>query len=515
MTESSNPNTTINILPANVPAPNAAQRCLVVAQKLSGGSATAQQLYTDVAYADIAGLAGAGSMGEDAVDAYRDVNEVTPIDMIFLDDPTGNPGVAEILWDGTATENGTLTITVASERNGQAAVSISKDDTSDDVATAVTAAFTSLTKCVAGVTTDGVTTDQNNITYRHDGTEGNFFAVRVEGSVAGITYTITGATGGSGVATVPDIAAIVGSQRYQKVIGPGTLGTDWMTDLLDARFNTTNRILDGVGIVTLADTKSNHVTALNLLNSQSLCYQCEGVESQSDYKGPSMMETLFARSAMVAAVSNLRLSDGENISGYVNAVNGPSDATGGPALASLPYFNTPLPLPVMKAGYGFTDTEVEEIKTAGGFVAGNNTAGNQVILDEVTTTYKTDSAGNDDPSFKYLNYVETASQAREYMFNNVKKDCAQSRLTTGDLVPNRNINNEQSMRAKFVRYYGVLAGPDYVLTQAGEDALVFFKGNLTITVDLVTGLVTANMKTPIVTQLRTIIANMQLAFSLS
>ena len=115
-------------------------------------------------------------------------------------------------------------------------------------------------------------------------------------------------------------------------------------------------------------------------------------------------------------------------------------------------------------------------------------------------------------SFKFLNYVDTSSNAREYMFNNAKSDFAQSRLTLGDLIPFRNINNADSIAARFVGYYSRLSEQDFVLTQAGESALQYYKQNLSVTIDLAEGKATVLQQVPIVTQLRTIISTFQLVF---
>jgi phage tail sheath gpL-like len=135
-----------------------------------------------------------------------------------------------------------------------------------------------------------------------------------------------------------------------------------------------------------------------------------------------------------------------------------------------------------------------------------------IIFGEVVTTYKYDSASNADISFKYIEYVETASNVREYFFNNVRTRFAQSRLTAGDVVGNRNMANAGVISAYFDELYSTLAGANYVLTQSGENAMAFFKANKTVTVDIATGKATVTMIVPIVTQLREIFAEMQIAF---
>jgi len=516
MTVISEPNVTVNIVGANVAASNVAQAFLLPAQMTAAGTATAGELYTNVSVDDIETLAGLGSIALDGYEAFRTVNKVTPIDMIFLDDPTGDAAVGTALFAGTtASKAGQYTVRIGSERNGKATVTVAKSDTPAQVATAFAAAYASLTKCLATVAVNGGTPEQIDITANNDGTEGNFVGLEIVGTVPGITYTLTGMTGGTGIPTLTTVFDVIGEKRYQTISWPGTYGTSGLTDLLEPRWNVNNAVKDGVGFVCIADTASNHVTALELLNAKTLCYQFDKMESTSGYKGPAIRETLFGRNCMFCGLHALRLSQDANIAQFVNGAGGPSDTIGGPAIASLPYFNSPLPIPVMEESFGFTATEKETIKTAGGYTIGNNTAGNQTIVGEVKTTYKTDIAGNPDPSFEFLNYVDTMSQVREYFFNNLKKDCAQSRLTEGDLLPNRNMNNALSIETKLIRYYGVLSGQAYVLLQAGEAARNFFVENLSITLNTVAGTVLFSCKTPPIVQLRNIIGTIQIAFSVN
>jgi predicted extracellular nuclease len=128
------------------------------------------------------------------------------------------------------------------------------------------------------------------------------------------------------------------------------------------------------------------------------------------------------------------------------------------------------------------------------------------------TTYKTDSGANADITWKFLNYVDTSSNIREYMFNNYKSRFAQSRLTAGSVSRGRDMANDVIIRAYTEQLYKDLAGPNYVLVQDGEDAFVYFKENLTVTLDLGLGKATLTMFVPIVTQLRQIIATIKIAF---
>ena len=75
--------------------------------------------------------------------------------------------------------------------------------------------------------------------------------------------------------------------------------------------------------------------------------------------------------------------------------------------------------------------------------------------------------------------------------------------------------NQIIIEAELDKLYSELASADFVVTEAGEEALQFFKANRVVTIDKINGAVGIDMKTPIVTQLRTILANMQIAFSIN
>jgi hypothetical protein len=192
------------------------------------------------------------------------------------------------------------------------------------------------------------------------------------------------------------------------------------------------------------------------------------------------------------------------------------DQFGGVASASLPYFNTVIAeLPGISSGRGWTDTEIEQLTAAGGSVMGVNAAGDSGLSGEVVTTYLTDAASNPDATFTFLNYVDTSSNIREYYFNNYKARFAQSRLTEGNLSRGRDVANELSIRAYSEQLYQDLSGDDFVLVQDGEAAFNFYKQNLDVELDLALGKVTVTMFVPLVTQLRTILGTIKIAFATS
>lgn len=514
MTTIRQPKVTVNILPAANTIGNQGQKILFIGQKTSAGSATAGVLQESIAN----GGAEDALFGESSMLAYlirlnKIRNSQVRIDAIALDDAgAGVAATGEIAVSGTATEAGTLTVIAGGERFFKYSIAVASGDTATVVGDAIVAAIAANTASpVTGVNTTGTVA----LTAENAGTYGNSIPLEVRGTVAGITTTVTGMASGATDPTLTSVFDVVGDERYQAVVWPYPNDTIELRSFLDPRFNADGVVLDGVGFTALNDTFANITTLVDALNSQSLVVFAGKQETETNYAGGDVVEIPMAKAAYFAGYRALRLDVSQySVADLVITANGPLDSFGGPALASKPYFNMPFQniLPI-KIGRGFDDSEVESLHDSGAAVIGNNVAGNAVITGEVVTTYKNDAAGNPDLSYKYLNYVDTSSNAREYFYNNLRARFAQSRLTEGDIVKGRDMANSGVIRSFTKRLYQDLSGVDYVLLEAGEDSLQFFDENLIILIDKATGTATLAMKVLIVTQLRTILVSMQIAFS--
>ena len=507
------PKVTFNILPAALEISVAPQRILFIGQKTSAGTAISGELISRIQNDNSENtLFGADSMLAGMIRAAKKINQVTQMDAIALSDAmSAVAATGNVTFTGTATANGSIFVTVGSAQNSRYSVDIEVGDT----ATVIGGKLATLINADAFAPVNAVnTTGSVALTAVNAGLEGNSIGLRFEGVVAGVTVAITAFSGGLTNPTLTNLFDVIEGQRYQTIVWPSTYDLALVRNFLGARFNVTNEVLDGVAVVTRTDTFANLVTLGNSQNSQSLVIAGNRLLNDTDFKGGSMLELNNVVSAQFGALRALRLTQDANISRYVIATRGALDSFGGPALASLPYFNSPFfDLPIIPIGKGFRKEEIDQLAEAGIFVFGNNVNRTQIILSDVVTTYKTDVAGNPDKSFKFLNYVDTISTVREYMVNNCRARFAQCRLTNGDLIPRRNIANEILIRSFITQLYTNLSQTDFVLTQAGEDALEFFRENLNVSLDLVDGQVTINMITPIVTQLREILGTIQIAFS--
>lgn len=509
----SNPRINLPIVAAKTEVGAASQRVLFVGQMTSAGSASTGVLEEDIQNdGSWDGLFGENSMLAGMVREFRAINIDVTIDAIPLaDNGSGVPATSTFTITGPATEDGTLTFYVGSRVNHAFEIAVADGDSATVIGDALEAAITADTKVpVTAANVTGVVT----MTAVNDGTEGNAIGIAKSGSVGGVAVALVGMASGATDPSLTGVFDVVGDTRYQTIVWPFGYTTAEVKAFLDGRFNTDNKVLDGVAIMRSVDTFSNLQTAGNAENSQSLVILGSKLVTGGDVEGAGLLEISTVVSSQFAAIRSLRLEEGTNIAAYVIATNGVRDNRGGPALASLPYFNTPFArLPLITRGDGFTDTELTDLLDAGISNIGTNLAGTETIAGPIKTTYKTDAASNPDPSFGFLNYVDTISTTREEFFNRLRNRYAQSRLTDGDVQGGRAMANKEMIRAFVIGVFQDLGSADFVLMQAGEDAAQFFKDNLTVTLDLDTGVVTITMQAPIVTQLREIAGAIQIAFS--
>lgn len=514
MTTIAQPSTTVSITSAVTQVANQAQKLLFVGQMTSAATATAGELIPSIQNDNSWDtLFGEDSMLAAMIRSARLLNDQSQFDAIPLDDNgSGVNATGSIAASGTATADGSFTVTIGSQQNHTVTVAVASADTATIVGDSIAAAVNAdATMPVNAVNSTGTVT----FTAINAGTYGNTLGIEVVGTVAGITNTVTGMASGATDPVLTGVFDVVGDTRYQGIVWPYADDTSVVRAFLDARFNVVNDVLDGVAFTSKTNTLALLKSTYGALNSQSLLVIGDELTNETLLKNaPSVFEIPVVKASEFAAIRALRLTVGASTTQFLAGEAG-LDSFGGPALASRPYFNTPFPnIPIIVKGRGFTKTEVESLLDDGVCVMGNNPPANGILMGESVTTYKTDTAGNPDQSFKFLNFVDTASGAREFFANNLNARFAQSRLTEGDLVPGRPMANAQLILSTLTEFYNTLSGPEFSLTQSGEAARTAFISNTSVTVDLSQGLVTILMNNvPLVSQVRTINATMRITFS--
>lgn len=515
-----NPKVTLNMIPRDQIVGLEEHRCLLVGQKTSSGTATAG-LVRDVpnTNAEINALFGARSMLAMMARAFRAVNPYTALDCIALADSGTTKATAVIASSGTATEARTIYVDVVSSQNHSYKIDCIVGETPATFTAklqALTALDTSApftdAKSTASVTDDTVT-----FTAANSGTHANNWLIRIRdafgnpGAVAGLTFTLTGWTGGATDPTLTSVLDPTENIRYHGVVWPSTYATTVVKSWINARFNLDNDIKDGVVFQYVHDTFSNVKTAALAMNSPSFVMLTNETMNTAYWKGSHLPEAPNVIAARFMAARARRFEEDISVSDLV-VNNEPLDQFGGRHMASLPYFNTPLvDVGQPERGAGYTYAEQLDLESKGVSVIGANIQNNAVIAGVIVTTYQNDAAGNADDTWKWLEWRDTHSVIREFFVNNLREDFSQHRLTSGSTVSGYAIANEALIRATCGEYYAILA--DDVLTVAGRDARKYFDENLVVTVVPEERKVVLNADVPMVSQLGSIIGTIKFNFN--
>jgi phage tail sheath gpL-like len=458
--------------------------------------------------------------------AAKAINKDTRMDAIPLtDNPSGSAAEGQVVFTGTTVHYYCkYTVIIGSAKNHTYILDATPTTTPSQLADMLVLKITYDTSCpfTAYHNVPGYVL----IRSANKGTSANYhtFSVSVDEPRALVTIgacvAITGGAGDSNIQASYIISQITNT-RYQTIVVPYPYLAVMQT-VMAGRWEIPNQIMDGVIITCKHDTYNNWIGALSGQNDKQLVIiplktvaTADTVHTYRSY-GSNVYEMPEVIASEVAAIRALRLTDGAVISNYTINTRGAKDGYGGSAIASLPYFNTPIyDLSPIKANEEWTYDEVDDFVEQGGSVVGNSPNAQNIIMGQMITTYKTDINNEQDVTFKYLEYVDTISQIREYFFRNLRARFAQCRLTEGEVIPGRNMANSQTISSYLNGLYNDLASDDYVLVQGGETALNFFKDNKSIEIDMETGTVSVYMVIPIVTQIRQINASIQIAFSIN
>lgn len=501
------PKTSFSIVRGQSLLTDVEQRALIVGNKLDAGSAAAGVLAENVgtSISEINGLFGARSHVAELVRAFREINGATPLDVLPLDDvPGATAATGAVGFSGTATETGTLDVSVGSAARYKFKVAIGNGDTATEIGatlSALVAAKTSAPFTAADNTGDVTFTASTESTIAND------WMIQVEGEVAGVTATITAFSGGLTDPTLTGVFAAVGNVRYQTVVWPGAYSLTPVESFLDGRFNADGELLQGVAIACVVDSVNNALTTSDALQSQSMVVLFSKDISRDGLKGGQHKEIPDVLSAKLAALRSLRFTDGASLSQFLSTSAG-LDQFGSRALATLPYANTLVPgIPVISPIDDLTRLEMDTLREGGLSTIGPNRNFSAMVLSEIVTSSNKNLAGDPDDSFKFLNTVDAVAAVRDAFFINSRRRFAQSRLTSGDLIAGRDMVNADSFRAFTEEVYFTLA-EDGIVSNSIED-LAEFKRTSIIIVSTAQGRISFSCEPRLVTGLRAILGTIE------
>lgn len=474
-----NPRVTLNNISPQIRQGPDDQRVLIVAQ-MTSGSATPGVIDIDMPRSDaeINERYGADSHAAFLARWFRKINKVTNVDIKPLaDDETATKGAATLLAVGTATREATINILVAGPDH-RYTVDVLKADTPADVMTKMEARVNQDANRPFSFAASGAPVDTATFTAANGGNLSDDWPIVIEGHVPGMTFTLTGFTGGAGDPDIIGVFDDAADIRYQGIVWPSNYDRATITNFIEPRWNIDNDVKDGRAFIGVNGTLTELKAEALALDAKMVVLLGNEENDLADRKGPHLPEAPDLTAVYFTAVRALRFEDGISISHLV-VTHQADDQFGGRHTASLPYFNIPsIYSRLPKRGTGFTQEEQLELEQAGITVVGANKSGTAVVFGAVVTTKLYDAAGNEENGSRYLNWIDTMSVVREYQVKNVRAEFAQARMTSGAGVARKSIMTEEDVRSFIIQLQQEQT--EDALIVKGREARQWMKDNLSV-----------------------------------
>lgn len=384
---------------------------LLIGQRISGGSGSANMLYRVRSPGDVIGLAGRGSLAHRMARSwFANGGQYTETWLGLLDDDgAGVAAEGSAVVGGTATAPGSIVFYVGRDR---IPVAVSAGDASTAIATALAAAINAaadlpVTATVASSTVTlaarGAGTYGNEIDLRHSYNDG-------EALPGGVSLTITPMASGANNPDLTDLIAAMGDVWYNIIAMPYKDATSLSTfeTEMASRFGPMRRI-DGVGFAASTETFANLNTLGNSRNSPHVSIAGDDGDPTPGYElaaGIAANAALYGRGSDAA-----RGFEGLPIAGSVAP---PENAL-------------------------LTNSE-RNILLNNGISTLRKSAGGGVEIERLITTYKTNSVGS--PDIAYLDvstmltlmYLRYTWRVRMSKFQRYKLASDGTRFDTGQKV---------------------------------------------------------------------------------
>ncbi len=364
--------------------PGMPSKILVIGQRLAAGTAAAGTPIRVLTEAAAEEYFGRGSQLHRMFRILKLNNSWTETWAIPLDDlAAGTQATGSILFGGAVTAAGTLNLYLGGTR---VRVGVAATDSPAAVATNVAAAITAKTDLAITAAVNGATAEQVDLTARHKGENGDDIDVRVnfypgEALPAGLSASVTAMSGGAGN---PDIAAAVtamADEWYTDIVMPWTD----TANLLALETELTTRfgplvMQDGHAYAAAAGTHAALTTLGNGRNSPHLTIM--GAKA-SPTPPDEWAAALAGVCAYHAKIDPARPFQTLNLVGVLP-----------PAVEDR-----------------FTMSE-RNLLLFDGIATWKVDAGGGVLIERVITTYESNAAGVDDPSYLDLNTMKTLAYLR-------------------------------------------------------------------------------------------------------
>ncbi|HKX56469.1 MAG TPA: hypothetical protein VJN01_10210, partial [Xanthomonadales bacterium] len=293
MAATSNPRINIQLLPAAIVDAFADRRDLIVGVMPTAATATSGALVQNVNSLTLAQrrtMFGTGELFGRVQQWLNSNGGHSPLDVIGLDEAGGGTAATSVVtFTGTATAAGTVTFSAVDEFLFSVTLDVASGATATAVATQLDTALDALvdapfsSAALAGAVT--LTADEK-------GTSGNYYGLKIDVQVDGITAALTGWTGGATDPTLTGIFDVIPGIRYTGISWPeywqASLST--VKTLLESRFNAANEIIDGTAFHGRSLTYADALTAVSTENSQTIVMGGNNKLDTATHKGPAILQ---------------------------------------------------------------------------------------------------------------------------------------------------------------------------------------------------------------------------------
>lgn len=384
--------------------PGQPRRILILGQRLASGTVPQGVLTRVSRKEDGVNYFGRGSMLAQMIAASIKVNPTTETWALALDDlVAGVRATGTITVTGTASAAGTLYVYVGGAR---VAVGIAATDPQNTIAASIAAALNaSLDLAVTATAALNVVT----LTARHKGAEGNDINIRTsyydgETIPAGVTLAIAAMSGGSGNPDVLTAIAAMSTGAYYTIVMPWTDSANMV-----AMENELNSRWGGL------DMRTGHVfVCKNGTYSGLATYGAARNSGHSSVFGLNKSPTLtWVISAQAAAAADF--------SGGIDP--------------AVPFRNLGLPDVMAPAEADRFSAPERNLLMHDGISQIIFDASGKAIIEQIITTYQTNSFGLDDISLLKLNTKWTVDYIRYAIRFAIARDYPRHKLAGDDVLP--------------------------------------------------------------------------------
>jgi phage tail sheath gpL-like len=386
-------------------------KALLIGQKTSAGSATANTLVRVTSAAAAIPYVGRGSMLHRMAVAWFASNKATELWLgVLADDGAGVAANGTITVTGPATAAGTIYLYIGGQR---ITIAVASGAVQNDIATAINAAINAATDLPV---TSTVATNVVTVTFRHKGLSGNGLDMRVnyrtgEALPTGVSLAFVALASGTTSPSLTNLIAAMGDTWFHVIAHPYTDSTNLgaLETEMASRF-AAPRMIDGVIVTSLAGTHSALTTLGAARNSPSSVIAAQ--------PGESPLTPAFEFAAEYAALI-----------AYYGSQDPARPFQTLPMVNALPPADTDL----------FTNAE-RNLQLFDG-IATSRVVSGQVQMERAITTYQTSSSGADDTAYldvttpltlMYLRYSWRTRMLTKYPRHKLANDGA--RIGAGQAV---------------------------------------------------------------------------------